>query len=462
MSYKLSLNQKLIISFTALALFLLFSVLVVSNYFLKKQFSVYMLHKQHMKNDEIVSLILKNFSADGTPPDETFLNGLANTLLEQGIVMMLYGKDDDLKFCIHSPGKQEYSEMLASMEAQMRKRDPHFSGAYTEKRFNLKRDGVKLGSVWLGYYGPFYYSENDQNFLNDLNKVLSVIGILSFVFSVGAGWLIANKISEPLKKVTERTRRIAEGEYVERVNLVTHTVELDDLSLSVDHLAQSLETQLALKKRLASAYSHELRTPLAILQSNVEAMIDGLWEPSVERLESLLAEIRRLSRLVSEMDNLVEIKEVNKELEKNEADISQMTDDILGSFEAHIREKQLHVEHERGPCIAFVHRDKFKQLIVNLISNAVKYTHQGGSIVIKTCTQDNRAFFSISDDGIGISKDDLPHIFDYLYRADKSRARDTGGNGIGLSVVKAIVESHNGSIDVNSNEGEGTTFTIVI
>lgn len=462
MSCRLGLNQKLIISFTSLAFFVLLSVLFVANYFLDKQFSVYMTHKQNMKNGEIVSLILKNFSEDGTPPDETFLKGLANTLLEQGIVMMLYGKDDSLKFCIHSPEKKEYSEMLRLMEEQMRKRDPQFSGTYTEKRFVLQRNGMDLGSVWLGYYGPFYYSESDQNFLNDLNKVLSVIGFLSFVFSVGAGWLIADKISEPLKKVTERTRRIAEGDYVERVNLVTHTMELDDLSLSIDHLAQSLETQLALKKRLANAYSHEFRTPLAILQSNVEAMIDGLWEPTNERLESLLAEIRRLSRLVSEIDNLVEIKGASKDIEKKLSDISQMTDDLLVSFEAHIRDKELHVRHQKSNCTAIVHRDKIRQLIINLISNAVKYTRQGGNILIKTYCIDNRAVFSITDDGMGISPKDLPHIFDYLYRTDESRTRNTGGAGIGLSVVQAIVESHGGTIHVESNLGEGTTFTVVI
>ena len=461
-SFKMGLKQKLIISYTLLACFLLLSVLIVSNYFLEKQFMVYMTHKQNMKNEEIVNLVLKNFAEDGSLPDSTFLKNLANNLLEQGIVLMLYGKDNSLKFCIHSPGEQEYTQMLESMAAVTKEKDPKFRGTYTEKRFDLLRNGVKLGSVWLGYYGPFYYSENDQNFLKDFNAVLYGISLFFFALSVAIGLFMANRIAEPIKKVTERTKRIAEGDYFERVNIVTNTIEMDALSSSVDHLAESLETQFLLKKRMASAYSHEFRTPLAILQSNVEAMIDGLWQPSKEHLEGLLSEILRLSRMVSEVDNLVQIRNQKGISDKVSSDISEITEHVLASFEANIKSKELHVHYKKEPCFACVDPDKFSQLVFNLISNAVKYTNQGGNIKIKTFNQENHAFFYIEDDGIGISNRDLPHIFEHMYRADESRARATGGNGIGLSVVKAILEAHGGTIQVNSKLGLGTTFIVSV
>ena len=162
----------------------------------------------------------------------------------------------------------------------MKENCPDFEGAYTEKGFEIVKGGNKLGTVRLGYYGPFYYRESEHNFISAFNRVFLVTDLLFFIASVAIGLLMASKIAESIKKVTERTGRIAEGEYAERVGLLTRSVEIDALSASIDHLAESLETQLMLKKRMAHAYSHEFRPPLAALQSNLEAMIDGLWEPT--------------------------------------------------------------------------------------------------------------------------------------------------------------------------------------
>jgi signal transduction histidine kinase len=142
------------------------------------------------------------------------------------------------------------------------------------------------------------------------------------------------------------------------------------------------------------------------------------------------------------------------------ADLSEMTDRVLRSFETSIKSKGINLQYEHEPCEAYVDPDKFGQVIFNLVSNAVKYTNPGGNIKISTRNRGDRAVFSITDDGIGIPDDDIPHIFDYLYRADESRTRDSGGNGIGLSVVKAVVEAHGGNIGVKSIPGAGSSFTV--
>ena len=459
---KLGLKLKLVISYVTLAVFLVLSLLWVSNYFLEKQFQVYMTHKQDMKNEEIVNLIAKSYGQDGTPPDTIFLNTLGNNLLEQGIILMVHAQNGAMLFCMNTLEGRQCTHTLESMETFMKENCPDFEGAYTEKGFEIVKDGKKLGTVRLGYYGPFYYRESEHNFISAFNRVFLVTGLLFFIASVAIGLFMASKIAEPIKKVTERTGRIAEGEYAERVGLLTRTVEIDALSASVDHLAESLETQLMLKKRMAHAYSHEFRTPLAALQSNLEAMIDGLWEPTRERLESLHAEIVRLSRMVSEVDNLVRVKKQEDVPAKTFFDLSDMTDQVLRSFETHIQSKKIHLSHDKENCRAYADPDKLSQVVVNLISNAVKYTNPGGHIRIRTYNKGSLAVFCIEDDGIGIEEKDLPHIFEHLYRADESRNRDTGGNGIGLCVVKSILEAHGGRIEVRSKPQNGSRFVVTV
>jgi signal transduction histidine kinase len=139
-----------------------------------------------------------------------------------------------------------------------------------------------------------------------------------------------------------------------------------------------------------------------------------------------------------------------------------MTDRILPSFESLTKQKGIILSHEKSRCKALADEDKFSQVIFNIVSNAIKYTDRNGNISVNTFERDGHAIFSVKDEGIGIARKDLPYIFEYLYRTDESRARDSGGSGIGLSVVKAIVDAHNGTINVESAQGSGSVFTVTL
>ncbi|MDR1885901.1 MAG: HAMP domain-containing histidine kinase [Synergistaceae bacterium] len=464
---KMGLKLKLTLSYAMVAAFLASSILLVSSHFLEEQFQVYVMHKQDMKNDEIIDIVSKNFfdGESSYPNFVTFLTNLGESLMGQGVALMVYDADGNMLFCTDTGEGRSCAHVQGYGGAAAA---PHgeecmdFGSSYTQKSFDITRDGVKAGSVLLGYHGPFLYSEGDREFLNRFNRVSLGMAVFFFAVSIAIGLMMAGRIAGPIRRVTTRTRRIAEGEYSERVNLETGTSEIDDLASSVDHLARSLETQLALKKRMANAYSHEFRTPLAALQSNLEAMADGLWAPTAERLEGLLAETHRLSRMVSEIDNLVQARDWTAPSSRTNADLSEMTEHVIRSFETSIKSKEINVRYEHEPCEAFVDRDKFGQVIFNLVSNAVKYTNRGGNILIRAFNMGDRAVFSIRDDGIGISEDDIPHIFDYLYRADESRTRGSGGNGIGLSVVKAVVDAHGGVVEVKSRLGHGSAFRVEV
>jgi signal transduction histidine kinase len=461
---KLSLKSKLAISFAAVAAFLALSLLLVSRYFLQKQFNVYAAHKQDMKNEEILGTVSRVFDNDGSirdPALAVFLSDLGDSLKDEGVALMVYDADGAMLYCTSFDGKGGCSHVI-SPESSDGTVCPEFEDAYTNKRYEITRDGDVLGFVELGYHGAFYYNDGDRIFLKGFNRAFLATTLFCFIASAGVGLFLAGRIAAPIRRVTVRTKRIAEGEYSERVDISTGTDEIDELSASVSHLADSLQTQFMLKKRMAHAYSHEFRTPLAVLQSNIETMIDGLWAPTAERLESLLAEILRMSRMVSEVEKLVQVQVKDADdTDKTSLDISEMAERVIHSFEPGAMQKGITLNHEKSRCRARVDPDKFSQVIFNLISNAVKYTDSGG-IRVRTYEDNGNAIFSIEDDGIGISREDLPYIFDYLYRADESRARDSGGNGIGLSVVKAVVESHGGTIDVKSAPGRGSVFTVAI
>jgi signal transduction histidine kinase len=466
---KLALKLKLTISYLVLASFLSLSLLSVSKYFLENQFQVYVSHKQDMKNEEILGMVSRIFTNDDTVGYDTqlsFLSGFGDALLEQGILLMVYGADDDLIYCTNFTSGQSCNHVLGEGISDD-EICPDFHGVYARKHYELTNEDEKFGSVLIGYHVPIVYDEDDRVFLDGFNRAFLSITLVFFTISLGAGLYMAARIATPIRRVTERTRRISEGEYAERVDITTGTTEIDELSASVDHLAGNLQTQLTLKKRMAHAYSHEFRTPFTTLQTNLEAIIDGIWAPTTERLESLLAEITRLSRMVIGIENLVQtrVNEPDNSDDQNKipVDISEMTERILLNFEARIKQKNINLIHERSKCEAKVNPDKFSQVIFNLVSNAVKYTDRGGNIRVKTFeSNDGKAVFSIEDNGIGISQSDLPFIFEYLYRTDESRTRDSEGNGIGLSVVKTVVEAHGGMVDVKSTTGTGSVFTVAL
>lgn len=166
--------------------------------------------------------------------------------------------------------------------------------------------------------------------------------------------------------------------------------------------------------------------------------------------------------MVSELDKLVQIREQKNFLHKTHFDLAVITNKTLKNIDLEIAQKNISIHYNNTPCFINADSDKLEQVIINPLSNAIKHTHENGNITLQTIDEEKQIIFKIQDDGIGIYEEDLPHIFEYLYRADKPRSRDTGGNGIGLSVVKTIIAAHKGSISVTSKPNQGITFTIAL
>ena len=221
-----------------------------------------------------------------------------------------------------------------------------------------------------------------------------------------------------------------------------------------------LDKQEKLRRRLTADVAHELRTPLATLQSHMEAMIDGVWEPDTARLTSCHEEIMRISRMVGDLEKLSKYESENLILHREAFDLSELVQHIIKNFETEFMSKHVSLDFKGEVSPVFADSDKISQVIVNLLSNALKYSPAGKTVQIIVAHDKNWTVLKIKDTGIGISSEDLPHIFERFYRADKSRNRESGGSGVGLAIVKAIVDAHGGKISVSSVMNEGTEFTV--
>ena len=229
-------------------------------------------------------------------------------------------------------------------------------------------------------------------------------------------------------------------------------------------MSQALETEERQKKQITADVAHELRTPLTNLQSHMEAMMDGVWEPTTERLESCHGEILRLVRIVGQLQELYSLEQWGRELNRAEFNFMTLCENIYHDFEIAIKEKQINFITEiKSEEYLYADYPRIKQCMVNLISNALTYTPAGGTIaIVYSSAGMGRKEIQVEDSGIGVPKEELPNLFERFYRVDKSRSKKTGGMGIGLSITRAIVEKHGGRIYAENREGGGIRFVMVL
>ncbi|CDB68904.1 phosphate regulon sensor protein [Eubacterium sp. CAG:252] len=290
----------------------------------------------------------------------------------------------------------------------------------------------------------------------------AVVGIISIVFAAIAGIILAGKISVPVKAATRAAKDIARGNYNNRINTDICTMELSELGNAVNHMAESLDNQEMLRRRLTSDVAHELRTPVANVSSNIEAIIEGVLEPTNERLSSCYNELERITGIITELEKLRQIEGENMILHIGHVDIYELAKEVKLIFENEMSKKNIRCDIIGEHIDVCVDKDKMSQVLNNLISNAVKYTDNYGNIQITVIQENENVVITVKDNGCGIDDNDIQYIFERFYRTDKSRNRSTGGAGIGLTITRAIVQLHGGTIHVESKKGVGSLFKVTI
>ncbi len=456
---KYSFRTKLSLSYIAVVLVSVLLISIMMNQLLDKHFRDYIIQNQELKNKAVVSQVSQQYKAGGIWNTEAIENICINAL-EQGMIITVKDVSGNTIWDARAHDNAQCEEILSDMADNMHSRYPHWDGSYVENSYPITSDSGDIGTVTIGYYGPYYFNDSDLEFISTINRLLMGVGAFSLVLSFLVGSIMAKRLSSPISRVIDTAQMISKGYFNDRITEESSTIETAQLTETINNLAETLEHQEILRKRLTGDVAHELRTPLATLQSHMEAMIDGIWEADTERLKSCHEEIIRINRLVGDLEKLARYESENLILHKTNFDISKLISQIIKNFENDFVAKNIELDFEAKEEMIFADKDKISQVIVNLLSNAHKYTTSGGAVAIRIISTADKTEIHIKDTGNGISPEDLPMIFERFYRADKSRNRLTGGAGIGLTITKSIVEAHKGSIQVSSIASKGSEFIV--
>jgi two-component system sensor histidine kinase BaeS len=297
-----------------------------------------------------------------------------------------------------------------------------------------------------------------------LRATFIVIGLLTFIISGLLIFIISYKVVQPLLKIIKVTKLIAEGKHDWELQ-ITGSDEIADLSYAVKDMSKKLQDYYVQRNRFIADISHELRTPLTYFKGYVEVLLKDIVtseEDKKKYLNLLFTQSGQLQRLVQDLFDLATLEQDRFILKPARTSIETVMVNALEFMGPSIEQKGISIDSKLSPIPLYVLGDeqRLQQVVVNLLENAKKYTSEGGRITVITIKSEDHCVIEISDTGIGIPEKDISHIWDRLYRVENSRSRDTGGAGIGLTISKKIISLHNGEINVNSKEGEGTTFQV--
>ncbi len=275
-------------------------------------------------------------------------------------------------------------------------------------------------------------------------------------------YLLTRWVLRPLFQLTAVTRKVAAGNYSERVNVVSR-YEIGQLVDAFNHMADNLEKIEHLRKKMVADMAHELRTPLTNLRGYLEGLIDSVVPPSRDTFRMLEQEVLRLVKLVDDLQQLARADAAKAFLDRRELSIHKLLRQIMDLYEPNFQEKEIDVQWRLGPDSETVTADpdKLLQAIRNLADNAWKYTPAGGTVTISTMRGADGIKTVFANSGAVIAQDDIPYLFERFFRADRSRSRDGGGAGIGLAIVKELIEAHGGTVGAASDEnGTSVWFTL--
>lgn len=309
------------------------------------------------------------------------------------------------------------------------------------------------------------YSEEDLSFLSVSALILVAAALASALFGVAIGGVLARNLTSPLEDIDRMAKRIRRGDLEPHLELAGSD-EFRALAASLNHMAEALSQQQRFRRSLTADVAHELRTPLAGVRAQFEALVDGVWQPTPDRLANCLNEIMRLVRLVEDLERLNDAENPTLPLRLAETRVSDLLNQVGSIFAPQLAEKgmQFRMDTPADSGVIQVDSDKVVQILVNLMSNAMKYTPEGGAVTLGAHRDDRggSVSFYVSDNGPGIPEDERSMVFERFFRGDRSRSRATGGAGIGLSIAHALAERHGGRLSVESRRGAGSTFTLTL
>lgn len=296
----------------------------------------------------------------------------------------------------------------------------------------------------------------DQEFRRSVNWLLALGGLVAGLVAVGVAMVFTRRTIRPVTELTQAARDLQAGDRSRRAVVSGHD-EIAQMAHAFNDLVDSLEREDAVRRSFAADVAHELRTPLAVLRSQLEAVQDGVAEPSPALVLSLHEETLRLGRLTADLETMTSADSVEFDLHRDTVDLCDIASRTVAGLEHRFEEQQIRLIMRTRPAAVSGDATRLRQVVTNLLINALKFVPAGGSVTVSTGQADGWAELAVSDDGPGISPEDLDRVFERFYRGQQIR---TGGSGIGLAVVAALVQAHGGEVTAVNNPSGGVCLRV--
>ncbi|MCC6146459.1 MAG: HAMP domain-containing protein [Anaerolineaceae bacterium] len=313
-------------------------------------------------------------------------------------------------------------------------------------------------------------SELFSQYTTAVYEAVTYAALAALIAAILASFFISRQVVTPMLRMMSLSHRIAEGEYEERLSVpggqpANQIYELGQLALSFNQMADKLEKTETMRRELIGDVTHELRAPLTAVKGYLEGLMDGVLPADPEIYQQIHAEIDRLQRLVNDLQELSRVEAGAIQLHLSLVSPASLIERIQSTLGRQFEDKNIILEIGVEPNLSdiVVDRDRIIQVLTNLAGNALRYTPGGGKVTLQVRRERSGMLFTVKDNGIGISVEQLQYVFNRFYRTDKSRTRASGGGGIGLTIAKALVQAHQGKIWAESDgEGKGSTFSFLI
>lgn len=448
-----TLRSRILFYFLIVSLIGILALSVFIQYGFESSFKSYLDHNREKKIERVISEIQKEYKQNGN-----FSSTQVNEYIHE------FAMTDQLYFQVYD--QMDHLEMDSSrirgMMNSLGLTEPVTNGEeWQTKPYALTVNNKVIGKLIAIY--PEGLIADQYTFLQTIQLYIYASVCLTIVLAIVFSMIFSKKLTSGLKKLSFATKELRQHNLDIRIPLTGLPSEVKELAISFNKLAESLAKEEMLRKQFTGDLAHELRTPLATLRSQIEAFQDGIWEPTPQRLTQCHEELMRLVRFVNEMEKLLAAENPQMKLEKVDLEAGGVLIALWEMFQPLCKQKgvELILREPLQEEWFKADKDRLVQVLTNVLNNALKYTPEGKSVTLSVLSEeDDYVGFMIEDEGPGISEDDIPHIFERFYRGDKSRDRKTGGVGIGLSIVKALMDAHNGVIKVKSKLNKGTSMIL--
>ena len=329
----------------------------------------------------------------------------------------------------------------------------------------LTLNGQPIGTLLNVRPADVALDAQGQAFLRQVQTSLLWAALLAAALSLGLGVLISRVLTAPRARLTRASQAIAGGDLSQRVPVAgANRDEIGDLGAAFNGMASSLAEAETLRKNLIADISHELRTPLAVVQGNLQAILDGVYPLEMAQVAGVYDETLLLTRLVDDLHELALAEAGQLRPERAPVDLAALARTAVGQFgpAAEAAGVRLALSTAEDAPAVLGDADRLAQVLRNLLSNALRHTAAGGQVAVQVSRAGEQAEIRVADTGTGIAPEDLPYVFDRFYRGDKGGSRRGGGAGLGLAITRQLVAAHGGRIAVASQAGAGATFTVTL